>query len=182
MLPPFDSNGNLPHGDTGIHNPTFEEFADRFVLNFPESETRKDIYDGWCGYVQKLLNLGIKGTQWADGSYLTNKTNPNDLDIVNLIDGYLINSLPQDIKNFLKNVMLQEKPAKKEYKCHPFLVPLFPKSKPDLYNFTIDGLNYWKRFFGTDRDGNLKGIIEFEINEKSYPVKICDREPDEEDA
>jgi hypothetical protein len=58
-----------------------------FLKGFPNSTTRPKI---WANYLRFLDRFRSKVTsnftQWIDGSFITQKENPNDLDLVTFID------------------------------------------------------------------------------------------------
>ena len=75
-LPPFDERGCLPEG---IYNPSVKYFLERFV-NI--SKRRKELF----GKYQKFTKLcnDAKGIEqhFIDGSYVTNKEEPGDIDLL----------------------------------------------------------------------------------------------------
>lgn len=81
----FDIRGNLePYQKIEIE---FEELKNYFSDRFENSVTRKAIFDSYAKYLidfQKEVTPNF--VQWIDGSFITNKENPNDIDFVNLID------------------------------------------------------------------------------------------------
>src|SRR5262245_22890421 len=75
MLPDFDDDGNLP---PGIHRATIEEVARRFGHGSPEREVEmRELMEfvAWArqAAVQRLL---------VNGSFVTSKESPNDVDVV----------------------------------------------------------------------------------------------------
>lgn len=61
-----------------------------FVRPFPQSETRERIFNEWRKYNRMLRQeIGVDFTQWVDGSFVTQKRNPRDVDIVSFIPSYL---------------------------------------------------------------------------------------------
>lgn len=80
----FDKNGNIIPYD--LHQISISELEEEFVNPFPNSTTRKDIYDGHSNYIIELVNvLESNFSQWLDGSFVTKKLNPNDIDVVNFV-------------------------------------------------------------------------------------------------
>lgn len=72
MLPKFTSNGSLP---AGVHEATWEEF----IARFGSTITRKRIIAGLRAALTNLFQAGC-GAVFIDGSFVTNKENPNDFD------------------------------------------------------------------------------------------------------
>ena len=73
MLPDFDDEGLLP---VGIHPATWEEVYTRFGKN----DHRKRLLSGLKLALESLRSAGCKAV-YLDGSFVTNKENPNDYDI-----------------------------------------------------------------------------------------------------
>jgi len=156
MIPGFDQNGNLP---VGFIRPTIEEFKERFVIGFENSVTRTDIFYRYLNYCNRMGYLEVVVKQWVDGSYSTNKENPNDIDLVTHIDALKANEsaeLHEDLTKLLDNAH-----CKSQYRCDVYVIPIYPKELPDEYRIYKKSEKYWSKWFGHDREGNPKGIIEF---------------------
>lgn len=130
MLPPFDDSGNLPRG---IHPAFIEEIVERFGRGSPEREVEaRELAEfvDWAkrSGVQRLI---------INGSFVTDKQDPNDVDIV---------LLPH------KEWRQREMPAERE-STWPFLQILIAADEADLKSWAADD-------FGTDRDGREKGVVE----------------------
>ena len=83
MIPDFDSNGNLP---PGLIATSIEDFKKHYVLNFDGSSTRNKVFNGYMEYCGKIILLEVATKQWFNGSFTTDKNNPNDVDFVTHID------------------------------------------------------------------------------------------------
>jgi hypothetical protein len=162
MIPDFNENGNLP---AGFHKPTLMEFKSRFVEEFDVSKTRKDIFEGYKTYCGDLLQLNVAMKQWIDGSFTTNKIDPNDIDIVAHIDALKINSV--QVLDKVARLFKDRSYLKSKYKCDPYSIAIYPPNH-QLYKATRDGIDYWQNWFGKDRDKNPKGIIEFELDDGAF--------------
>jgi len=77
LIPDFD-NGKLPKG---IHLATLQEFIERFV----KGVKRKQLYQGLEKLIADLKSVGCQ-IIYIDGSYVTSKIQPNDIDVVGMID------------------------------------------------------------------------------------------------
>jgi hypothetical protein len=82
----FDEKGNLePYHLISMNLTTLEA---NFVYDFPNSNKRKILFQNLINYQLDLRNLlKMSFIQWIDGSFVSNKLNPQDIDLVNLI-GY----------------------------------------------------------------------------------------------
>ena len=81
----FDIRGNLkPYERITMDLNTFKFF---FVDSFENSELRGKIFDEYQRYLIAFSReITSNFIQWIDGSFVTNRIAPNDLDFVTLID------------------------------------------------------------------------------------------------
>jgi hypothetical protein len=66
----------------GLHRMTLEELREICVNCFPDSTTRKTIMVGLEEVAQRLASVGIDVEIWVNGSFLTQKRDPRDSDMV----------------------------------------------------------------------------------------------------
>ena len=65
----------------------FDTFETVFVKNFSNTSKRHQWFKNYVAYVGELKTLlGTGFTQWIDGSFISQKLNPNDIDFVTFID------------------------------------------------------------------------------------------------
>lgn len=75
MLPPFDDHGNLP---VGFHRCTIEEFVARFGNG---SEERATEIGELLLFIEAARTAGVRRLL-VNGSFVTDKLAPNDVDVV----------------------------------------------------------------------------------------------------
>jgi hypothetical protein len=131
MLPALDERGNLPFG---IHPCTLDELVARFGSGSSERELE----------IQELVQF-IEWTRRAavrrliiNGSFVTQKDAPNDVDIV-ILPGP---DYPRD-----------QRPVGEEETHWPFLQIFVADDDADLEAWAFQD-------FGTDRDFHKKGVVE----------------------
>lgn len=78
MIPPFNEHGWLPDG---IHDCTLDEAAERFGA-FQSSDRRPLLWTRFTEFVAESKSCGMVEAIIADGSFVTAKPDPNDIDIV----------------------------------------------------------------------------------------------------
>ena len=154
----FDARGNLRPYEV-IRIESLSEFEQTFVTAFPLSAARFSIYTGLLEYIQALgdvlMQVGYKGSWrlWINGSFTTNKLNPNDVDVLSLLDDEAV--LHQH-KNWFEPLFGQN--AFQTYQTDAyFLLNTNTAQAQEL-------ASYWTDQFGTDRNGAKKGIIELLID------------------
>jgi len=128
VIPAFDENGNLP---PGIHCCTVDEIVARFGAGSPERRvgTRQLVR-----FVRWARRAGVRRLL-VNGSYITSKAVPIDVDLVVLPGAVLVDETETTL---------------------PFLHVQLAADEADLAQ--------WARVdFGGDREGNPKGILEVEL-------------------
>lgn len=163
-IPGFDRHGNLSIGDLFGRGPnhsvtitTLGEVHDRFVRQIANSSSRSEIWDGWLRHRIDTEGVGVQYTTLVDGSFVTTKLDPGDVDICILLDADEVNQLGTQARLDLGR-LLAGPACKADYRCdvyplmvHPFRDPRFPA--------TVERLSYWTRVFGIDRAGRQKSFL-----------------------
>lgn len=140
----------------GFHDIDDNQLKKICVDSFPQSTRRSMLY---CNFIQLIDNLRILNKQfncfleiWVDGSFTTEKQDPDDVDILVVMDFDAINAIPLMFVPQVEN-LLDRDFIKLNY--HIDLLPLFkgdPKS-----DYTNDRM-YWRGCFGYDREETPKGL------------------------
>ncbi len=81
----FDEHGHLAPAER--IEVSLDDFQRIFVDDFPESETRQRLFGNYLDWVFDFKRE-VYGyfTHWIDGSFVTRKLNPNDLDFLTILD------------------------------------------------------------------------------------------------
>jgi hypothetical protein len=78
VIPPFNEHGLLPDG---IHDCSLEEAAARFAA-FQSSDRRPRLWRRFTDFVRQEKGCGFVETLMVDGSFVTEKPDPGDIDLV----------------------------------------------------------------------------------------------------
>lgn len=161
----FDIRGHLkPYG---IIEVSMEIFKENFVTVFEEESIRKQLFANYETYMNDLAKLITKDYyQWIDGSFVSTKKKPKDIDIVTILDyqDYEINKevLEREFASFA---------GRKKYKVDAYIVAKYPENHKK-YIFSQSDLFFWRNLFGKTRVNRAKkqykkGIIQlnFKTNE-----------------
>jgi hypothetical protein len=105
----------------------------------------------------QLDGLGLTYRTLVDGSYLSTKLDPSDIDICVLFDGGEINALSQPDSLALQ-ALFTHPACKDQYNCDAYSIAIQPFSNPH-FSLNIKSISYWTRVFGTDRQGNIKAFV-----------------------
>lgn len=149
----FNEEGLL---EAGIHDYLINDFKNNFIYYFNTSQTRDTIYNNtikWLKLISERITMPIE--VWFDGSYVTDKINPHDLDIVLFFDRGTFT-----MEMYKEFTVLQAEC--KKYKCDAYMC--FTNNNY-ANSQDINNRNYWRGQFGFDRLDRPKGIIKINGNE-----------------
>ena len=133
------------------------------MASFPSTSNRKGLFEDYTNYANALFDLiQIDFTQWINGSFISRKTLPGDIDLVSLI--------PFDIAERYESALINRflnKTAWDEFGIDGYIVRIYPESHPNYHRTTTD-LAYWKHWFGFSklskrRKRHPKGFVEMKV-------------------
>ena len=129
---------------------TFETFEEMLVQSFPTNSTRHVILEGYKQYLTCLKNvLNCPFYQWVDGSFVTDKLNPNDIDIVTFVNHDVFSRKERELMGLIAPE------SKLIYKVDAAFVQFFPPNHK-LHYATQWDINFWKKFYGNTRPDAFK--------------------------
>lgn len=159
----FDIRGNLIP-EPAIQPISIADFETHFVDDFEDSNTRFVLFEALQHYIKQWQTLiSTDFEMWIDGTFITTKTNPKDIDILTFVDY-------QDYhrcKDLLGNQFLSE--TTKKVGIDAYVLKTYPIDHPSYPIYRSDYL-YWLNHFGRTRLNRQKkqfkkGIIQ--LNFKS---------------
>ena len=132
---------------------TLDEFETYFAVDSPEN-TRRILFDRYVDYKNGLKKLcgDISLRQWIDGSFVTKKPKPFDIDLVNFIDFEIagLNEIP--LKEFTYPASLTN------YGIDGYLIVVYPENHKAYFAYKSN-CSYWINHFDkTKPKGRLKGM------------------------
>ena len=141
----------------GFHDLDDGQIKSLFVDAFPKSLRRGMLY---CNYIQLMSDLRMINRQfpcfievWVDGSFTTEKPEPDDIVILLVIDYVQLNSIPPMFHPQIERI-LNRNFIKHNY--HIDLLLLY-KNNP-ASNYDEDRM-HWRGVFCHDREDTPKGIV-----------------------
>lgn len=152
----------------GRHVMTVDRLRDLTVTRFIGSARRPILFAELERLVSDLLALRVVCELWVDGSFLTEKDEPDDIDLSFSAWAHHVQSLPPVIQNFILielNGGKKYSPALDTYVCFRFL-----REDPRRAADTTD---YWTEKWGIGWDDRLKGYAVIRIGESDVGRKIC---------
>ena len=135
------------------------DLSELCVTRFPLSKRRESIMHSLEALLANLSSAGVKAEAWINGSFLTEKIDPDDVDLVVLVQQP---DWPSDQggKEALARVARQE--FKNPLKCDSYLSIEYPAGHP-LNAFGLKQRDYWLKQFGESRGGTNKGLAVLDI-------------------
>src|ERR1041385_4562928 len=92
-----------------------------FLEPFKDNERRKELIDRLKAYLHELEALDMDMEVWIDGSFATMKPNPDDVDLVLLVDRKAIDTLNGKLALLFRHLVMNRDIIKARYLCDVFL-------------------------------------------------------------
>jgi uncharacterized protein DUF6932 len=142
----------------GRHVASVAEIEAALVDGFPRSRGRRPLFESWLGVREGIRRIVAVETEWIDGSYVTKKEEPADLDLVTHIEGDALDALDSAGRAMLAG-LVANKLSQLLHGCDSYICPVYPAGHPQhaLYQ---QAFQYWDKWFGQDRNGHPKGYVE----------------------
>lgn len=154
----------------GYHNCSLIGLQDLCVAAFPQSKTRPILFVLFQSFIDDINKLFLPCSVWVDGSFLTEKENPSDIDVWIILDLDVALNLTVDQRQFIDDV---NDPTKKYNKvidgyafvCYPF--------GHTLYGSDLDERQGWAEHIGLQRDKQwCKGVAVLRIGETDVGLRL----------
>lgn len=143
----------------GFHHLSLGDIEQVCVDPFPLSTSRPAIMSGLRTFVQRLEEDGVKGKLWIDGSFLTEKIDPKDVDILLLYDGVAYNTGAVAAHDRVDWVIANQKDT---LKCDSYILMQYPTGHP-LHTEGEWWYAYWHHKWGFSREDDPKAIVVLEL-------------------
>ncbi len=104
--------------------------------------------------LRRLVDTHIVGELWVDGSFLTEKIDPEDADVLLRIQAHLSDNATSEQGETLEWF---ESGLKNSFYCDGYIWREYP-SGHDLHEESEEIRAYWTKWFGRSRSGHPKGI------------------------
>lgn len=153
-LPELDANGNLP---PERHDASVEDVRVAFVDPFEESHSRRAIFDWWTELRDALTELGGYEAHWLAGSFVGDKLQPNDLDLITVLDGPTYDELPRHRRKLIQ-AMVAGNVTEQLWRCDNYPLLRYPDATTGHVASRATA-TMWTEHFGKDRHGNERGFV-----------------------
>lgn len=136
----------------GLHAVNESDLSARLVDAFASSTTRRPLLIGLHSFLNALRRTEVSFEVWLDGSFCTEKVDPNDIDLVVFADPTDLNRLDPARQTYLSGV-LDRTNARRQFGCDV----LFAASND------MNMRSYWRGWYGFDRREQPKGIVSLTV-------------------
>lgn len=139
-------NAYPPLLSPGIHDGDLDRLKTLSVDPFNQDPKRSRIYERFTEFCDRLQEFGISFEVWVDGSYLTEKPEPNDVDVVVFAEAQALSRLSEEAFADMRETLDS---ARHRYDTDAyFAIPSNEERRA-----------YWRGFFGFDREEKPKGLL-----------------------
>ena len=153
----FNKQGLLvPDSAISTDLDTIEKY---FVADFPKSKTRQKLFENLMIFNETLQNEVFPWyEQWINGSFVTRKQNPKDLDVVVFLDNKVYETREKKLMQMIADSF-------DKLRIDVYFVSVYPTSHP-LFPITQINRNDWFEFFTTTKSENRKGFLKLNFERK----------------
>lgn len=137
----------------GLHPMDEAQLDAHFVDPFNGSTTRRMLVSGLRAYLSALRRAGVEFEVWLDGSFTTQKVDPNDVDLVVFADAAALNGLSPTLQTYLSG-LFDRTSAKRQFGCDVLFAPAGD----------VNLRSYWRGWYGFDRLEQPKGIARLAVS------------------
>ncbi|MCP5411676.1 MAG: hypothetical protein H6924_06020 [Alphaproteobacteria bacterium] len=135
----------------GLHPHTVDALERLCVSRFPESVNRAALMGNLRKVLETMQSNGLRGKVWVDGSFLTEKLNPDDVDLVFVVTKAELAALDGAQREFLSRFANAN--LAPHYRCDHYVYVQDDSAPESEYMHA-----YWLRQFGFSRGQDMKGV------------------------
>lgn len=144
----------LPLLENGFKEIALWQLDNVFLTPFGENEHRKKLIDRLKVFISEFESLGLNAEIWIDGSFSTYKPEPQDIDVVFLLDQRKVNALTERKAIVFENLLIERETSRARYSVDVYYI-----DKDD----EAEKLK-WISMYGSDSTNlNSKGIYKIQI-------------------
>jgi hypothetical protein len=103
-------------------------------------------------FLAALRRVGVAFEVWLDGSFCTEKLDPNDIDLVVFADEFELNKLDPAVQRYLAG-LLDRTTTRRQFGCDVLFAPAGD----------VNLRSYWRGWYGFDRLERPKGMAKLVV-------------------
>jgi hypothetical protein len=143
----------------GRHATTVDE-VERVLVDDLASPMRRRIFDQWIELLGAIADIVPMLAHWMDGSFVTAKEAPDDIDVLTHVDGLAFDGL-DDTKQGRCNALASGDRNDALPQCDSWLVTAYPEGH-EAHGDYVTLADAWHSVFSGEADGKPKGYLELE--------------------
>ncbi len=116
--------------------------------------------DGLTAAIDRLVAVKVVGQLWVNGSFLTEKIDPEDADLLLRIPSGFLERISAEQKETVEWFLDRERKA--THHCDSYIWVEYPQDH-DLHMLSERNREYWMRQYGLSRGKMPKGIAVIEL-------------------
>ncbi len=152
----------------GLHRTHFCELRPMCVDGFPLSFTRERIMHGLESFVVMLERRKIEGVLWVDGSFLTTKIDPDDVDVLLRVKFEFYTQARKEQREFI-DWLSQTELKETDFMCDQYVFVDYPETHRRHAHGEELRMD-WSRLFTTSHDKtSRKGLARIQIPRRTTP-------------
>jgi hypothetical protein len=129
------------------------------VTMFPKSKTRRLLFDNLVEFNQKLQSEVFPWyEQWVNGSFVTMKDDPMDVDVVTFIESDVFSFRTKQIDKISNDLF-------EKMRIDGYFVKVFPNGSSE-YKKYLENYQYWQHLFIHNRGRGNKGFLKLIFENK----------------
>jgi hypothetical protein len=166
----------------GFHPYTLEGLKRLCVDGFAKSTLRPEIWAGLTAILDQIVAVNIVCDVWLDGSYTTQKLEPDDVDFVFIMSSHYRTEGTPEQQHLIEWLINREDEPKKLFLCHTYVILEFPADSP-WYQLALDEKKHFEEgVFGYSvTTHEPKGIVLLRFEEKREEELDTEAELDAEE-
>ncbi len=142
----FDEQGHLTPPE-GIEA-DIDTLKAYFVDAFPNSERRRWLFDNYLRYTYQFEDEVFgRFEQWINGSFVTQKENPKDIDIVTFVEHWVYEKRGNKVMDKFWTFSLEKE------RIDAYIVKVYPPGHP-LYSKYQENHDIWKTRYSNTKSTN----------------------------
>jgi hypothetical protein len=142
-IPSHMPSGLLP---VGRHLVVIDDVKTSLVDPFPTSPTRTGIFEWWVSHREALCLVSPVVEQWLDGSFVSTKLDPADIDVVTVLDGPDFDALPL-FQQRLTQSLVNGPHTRDFWHCDSYAILRYPAGHPGHADY-LARHDYWDDTWG----------------------------------
>ncbi len=155
----------------GRHNMSLARIEAMCVTAFPGNQRRASLFRQLEEFVAAYGGAGIRCQFWIDGSFLTEKPHPLDLDVTVIIEADVVSGL-----TVAQNDLVDRTNAGGGYADDLDTFAFFCKGRgdPEFYDEVLNPAISWGEQYGREHNGRwVKGFGVIRLGESNVGLRIC---------